>query len=72
MPKFLVTAYYTQTWEMLVEAENEEEMEDITSADIFDNGFKVDECLNDMEIQQVADDFTLFGDVPVAESEIDE
>ena len=60
MPKFLVTAYYTQTWEMLVEAENEEEMEDITSADIFDNGFKVDECLNDMEIQQVADDFTLF------------
>lgn len=62
MPKFLVTVDYVEIWKMLVEAESKEEAEDIATADIFDNGFEVDGYMDDMKIQEVSDNFTLFGD----------
>ena len=62
MPKFLVTMDYVEIWKMLVEAGSEEEAEDIATADIFDNGFEVDGYMDDMEIQKVSDNFTLFDD----------
>lgn len=62
MPKFLVTVDYVEIWKMLVEAESKEEAEDIAAADIFDNGFEVDGYMDDMKIQEVSDNFALFGD----------
>ena len=75
MPKFLATGYYCETWKLLVEADTAEEAQDIADANIFEDGIEVDGYLDDMTLEEVADDFSLYNAanvpiVPVEEVEV--
>lgn len=72
MKKWLVTGYYCETWKLLVEADTKEEAEDYADANLFDEGIEADGFLDDMEIEEVADDFNLLSGTtaPIEEIEV--